>query len=276
MTAPGSGVPGLASFKPKGPRPGTAAGDSDLPALRRVLIDGVRDYVDRAPRSQQTTMGPSQAAHPCARHLVYSFSKVPELKRYIDPWPSFLGTAGHDHLDKAYAAVNRFLAAAGKDPEWLLDERVWTGFESVPHGKLDAHHLPTHTTVDFKILGDTQHAKAVKHRSESSYWKEGVGEGGQYVGQLQVYGYGVQRRGVRVDKVALAVFGRAKPLKDLVVRAWDFDEDMALWILRRTDAARLLGLAGVDPRAVPFTKTAKGCGYCPYKGNEDDGYCEES
>ena len=265
MTTPSASPSTLGTFvQPRGVRPS----NSDLPEVRDALLKVIRAKYDSHPRSLQKTMGPSEAGHPCSRNLVFKLSGRPEQPSYTDPWPSIVGTAVHEWLDDA---LSRF-----GEGQWMHDRQVRLPSSAVPSGSLDAALLAPDGTlivIDFKILGNSVWDSVNAHPAADTYWCHG-NDGGQYKGQIMLYGLGLENEGLKVSKVGLAVFGRAKRLTDLVIRAWDYDRAAALRIVDRAQAAQILGAAGVDPMSIPATPTPKGCLYCPYKGAETDGLCD--
>lgn len=261
ITLPGLGTLAVTRSRGSGPV-------SDFPEIRDELLRVVRAKYEGTPRNLQTTMGPSGVGHPCARSLVFDLSgRTPPRDPFHDPWPSIVGTAVHTWLDEALVQYG--------DGHWLSDHVIYTGSRAVPSGHLDAHHIPSQTVIDFKVLGNTTYDSAAKHAADDTYWSPGS-DGGQYFIQLQTYGYGLVRAGFPVRRVGLAVFGRAKKLTNLFIRGWQYREDMATWALRRAEAAQMLAAGGLDPLAVPANPTSKGCHYCPWKGSEADGLCDRT
>lgn len=247
---------------------GKPAEPDDPTGIRAALVDAVHDITDDHPRTQQRALGPSQIGEPCARQIAYRMSPHPMVSgRRHDPWPSFLGTAGHARLDEALQAQNR---KAGRQI-WLTESRTYIpGVRDGGSGSSDAFHIPTGTVVDFKILGDTTYREIQVN---------GPGQG--YAVQIHTYGLGQAAAGWDVRNVALAVFGRAKPLSRMFVWSDVFRPQLAADALDRVRRIRYvvdqlrLGQDGNRLDVIPATP-GKGCFYCPFRGDAEHGFCEET
>lgn len=252
----------LGTFAPKG-----QAAIADPTGARAAVIDAVQGFSDVHPRTLQRQLGPSEVGEPCARQIAFKLMDGPESPgRKPDPWPSFLGIAGHARLDLALQWQN-----AQQPGTWLTERRVRIpGVRDGGAGTSDAYYSPTFTTIDWKILGDTTFTEL-----------RSIGLTGhqKYRAQGHIYGLGWAAMGLRVDWVALGIFGRSKPLSAMYVLAERFDPAYAAMHLRRVADIRKVvewlksnGQSSVD--LVPPTP-GKGCYYCPYRGRAADGYCEE-
>ncbi len=256
MTTLGTFVPPAAPGVP-------AAGGGWLPEVRADLLDAIHAKHRNGARSLQTAIGPSQAGHPCPRHLLFMATGHDRTQSFVDPWPSILGTAGHSWLAEALDAQ-----PAGT---WLSERRVDVG--AGLSGRSDAFHIPHGAVVDFKILGNTKFHEIANKPSDDPYWT--TGDGVQYFKQIQSYGTGMANQGYPVRNVALAIFGRSKRLSDLFMVSWPYDPTVSAAVLSRLASVKTLAAAGVHPMAVPAVKTKSGCYYCPFRGTEAQGLCEE-
>lgn len=252
----------LGTFAPKG-----APAVADPTGARQAVIAAVEGFSAIHPRTLQRELGPSEVGEPCARQLAYKLMDGPPSPgRRIDPWPSFLGIAAHARLELALQWQNR--QAPGT---WLTERKVHIpGVRDGGRGTSDAYYAPTYTTIDWKILGDT---------TFSQIQQSGLAGDPKYRAQGHIYGLGWAAMGLRVDWVALGIFGRAKPLSSMFVVAEPFNPALAAQALMRvrdirkiTDWLLSQGTTNVD--IVPPTP-GKGCFYCPYRGPAADGYCEE-
>lgn len=292
----------LGTFAPSTPQADADAGGL-VPEVRAELLAAINAAYHGTARNRQTAIGPSQAGHPCARHLLYMAKGHDRTQRFNDPWPSILGTAGHAWLDTALRKANgrdqRPMPNVGRcpvdptgmhnvrddvhcaecrvqiwtPPTWITEGRVTVSAEHDLHGNGDAFHVPTGTVVDFKILGTTKFDELRKTPPDSNYWTKG--DGVTYFRQIQAYGKGFANAGYDVRHVALGIFGRAKRLDQMFLITWPYDDMVTVHTLARLSAVRLLARAGVEPLALPPTPSEGACFFCPFKGSESEGLCEK-
>jgi hypothetical protein len=252
----------LGTFAPKG-KPAVA----DPTGTRAAVIDAVERFSAIHPRTLQRELGPSEVGEPCARQVAFKLMDSPESPgRRIDPWPSFLGIAGHARIADALDWMN-----TQQPGTWVTERRLKIpGVRDGGRGTSDAYYAPTLTTIDWKILGDTTFAE-LQRDGMVGHWKYRV--------QGHVYGLGWAAAGFEVRHVAIGIFGRSKPLSSMYVLSEPFDPQLAAAALHRVAGIRKVvdwlksqGTSHVD--VVPPTP-GKGCYYCPYRGAARDGYCEE-
>lgn len=251
----------LGTFTPKtaGRRIETVAGNCpESIALQGKIVSLIKHASDNSARNLQKAIGPSEIGHPCPRNVAYKVAQVPEQPNFQDPLPSVLGVAFHTWME-------------GNLPrdEWIPESKVQV--TSTLSGHSDAYHIPTRTVVDWKMLGRTAHTD----------WTGGyVSE--QYEVQADCYGLGFWNAGYPVDRVAVAVFCRNKPLSDLYVWSKPWDPANAqraidrLEIIKTYVQASGAGEHNVMPlREVPAV-AGGGCYFCAYKGDPAAGFCERS
>ncbi|WP_018350969.1 hypothetical protein [Longispora albida] len=219
--------------------------------LAQSLQDVVRAAAAGAPRSRQRRIGPSSVGHPCGRRVAYEAAGVEPVNSGGDPWPSIIGTAGHDWLARAFRAHN---AALGRE-RWLVERRV--RITDTLTGTGDLYDTDTATLIDHKILG-ADSLKAIKRD----------GPGDQYRVQVQLYGYGLAREGISVERVALACYPRSGWLSGLHVWSEPYDPAVAEDALARLSGlgalARLLDLDAHPERwALLPDAPAATCTWCP-------------
>lgn len=251
----------LGTFTPKkaGRRIETIAGNCpESIDLQRKIVALVTDASNGAARNLQKAIGPSEIGHPCPRNVAYKVAGVPKQPNFQDPLPSVLGVAFHTWMETHLPR-----------DEWIPESRVHV--TSTLAGHSDAYHRPTRTVVDWKLLGRTIH----------SDWTGGY-VSDQYRVQAHSYGLGFYNAGFPVDRVAVAVFCRAKPLADLYVWSEPWDYRVAqqaidrLEIIRSYVNATGAGEHNVMPlREIPAV-AGGGCYFCPYKGDPSAGFCERS
>lgn len=216
--------------------------------IRSVVLDAAR----RAPRSQQTALGPSEIGEPCPRKLAYKLMRHRESNAGGDLWPSIVGTAVHAWLAAAFTAENGRLGRI----RYLVEQRVTIrpGLD----GTCDLYDADTATIVDHKVPGATSMNRAKK---------DGPSLG--YISQIHLYGYGYAQLGLPVERVALALYPRAGLLSGLWVWSAPYDESVAQSALTRHDTILELATAlDVDRfpdryRAIP-REPGHSCTYCPY------------
>lgn len=257
---PGAGVPG-------GNTPWAARYGAEL---RRVI----RAAAERAPRSQQTYLGPSEIGAECDRQVVGkmvqgmlaearfngAFNKptvehqVARTNHVVDPWPSVVGTAVHAWLADAFAAENLLLPAV----RWLTEQRV-TPDPRHP-GTADLYDGLWRQVNDWKILGVTSMAKVRKEPSR------------RYQIQLGLYGRGYEDLGLPVDGVNLVACPRgAASIDGLYV--WHRDLDAKFRgeiqaVLDDTDRRHALARDVFEGRrslkSVEPTPEDSECYFCPF------------
>jgi len=252
----------LGTFAPKG-KPAVA----DVTGCRAAVVAAVEAFSAVHPRTLQRELGPSEVGEPCARQIGYKLMDGPESpSRKPDPWPSFLGIAGHARLDLTLQWWE-----ARHPGTWLTERRVKIpGVRDGGRGTSDALYLPTLTTIDWKILGDT---------TFTELQRGGLAGHRKYRAQGHIYGLGWAAMGYPVQHVALGIFGRSKPLSSMYVLSEPFDPAYAASELRRVGDIRkvvewLKGQGTTNVSIIPPTP-GKGCFYCPYRGDGAQGYCEE-
>lgn len=226
--------------------------------IREKLLQVFRDAYANTPRNLQTAIGPSQAGSPCARQIAFRLLRTPSGRSQLllDPLPSIMGTAMHTWAGEALKSDN--LRRPGS---WLSEQRVRAaaGLE----GNSDAFWLPERTVIDFKFLGNTQYRQYV-----DGYVAE------TYRAQIHLYGLGMANAGYVPELVALAIFGRAKQLRDLYVWSEPWSRSYAEDLVARLEDVATVVLAGVKPMDLPSTPHG-GCYFCPYSGKVEDGMCPD-
>lgn len=232
--------------------PPTTPGDD----IRALVVSALHEHSNAMPRSQQRSIGASEAGSPCTRKLSYRMLAVPKANPDTDPYPSMVGTAFHTTLADIFNA-------ARWEGRFLVEQRVEIrpGMPST----LDLFDTLTEDLIDWKILGATG-LKRVKDE----------GAGPEYRTQQHLYGLGLKRhtgRGPR--RVNLVCFPRGGMLSGLHVWSEPWDEQLALAALKRLDNITV-ALMQLDVEAKPehwqFLPTADAhCSWCPwYRPHSDD------
>jgi hypothetical protein len=219
--------------------------------VKRSLIEVIRWADEQNPRSKQIAIGPSEIGDPCDRRVAYRLAQMEAVNRTFDPWAAIVGTALHSWLEDAFQAWN------GTHPgsPWATETPVvLTDFVK---GRSDLYHSDWQCVIDHKGAGPDVMRK---------YRKDGPPPG--YIVQVQCYGYGYEKLGIPVRKVALAFYPRAGWLRDLYVWTSDYDRSVAEEALARLSriATELLSAdilnRGHRWENVPASPS-NACGFCP-------------
>lgn len=220
--------------------------------LKRELL-GVIKWRDQGnPRSHQVNIGPSELSSPCNRRIGYRLAGVPPVNTTLDPWPAIVGTAVHDWLEGAFVAWLR----QTPQKDWITEQRL--NLSQDVTGRSDLFHVPTGTVIDWK---GTSPDKMRRIKAE--------GSPGNYKTQIQIYGWGYEKLGYEVRRVALAYFPRAGNIKDLYVETFGYDPSVGPAAVARIPlvAAELLNRDVLNQphrweqmEAVP----SHDCGFCPW------------
>lgn len=232
------------------PLPTQRGGDPEL--FHAELLYEINAAIADHPRSKQQRIGPSELGTPCARRVGYKLAGVEPVNVDRGAWKPTVGTAVHQWLYETFLIANRRYDS----PRWLLEHMVSVGDVGGVEitGSCDLYDRVTCTVVDWKILG----LAGLKAKKEEGH------PGEQYRAQLHLYGRGWTRRGMPVDRVALAAFPQNGELSDGWYWSEAYSEDVALAALSRADGAAAL-VAAAGTAALPMLGTADSfCTYCPH------------
>lgn len=202
--------------------------------------DAVQQVVENAilnqPRSQQTTIGPSEIGIDCDRCLGHKLAGTPQRREVA--WLPYIGTAMHAQLEKVFLTEGLAADARGEQARWAAESRVWVGDIDGQeiHGSCDLLDAETGTVVDYKLVGATTLRSAR------------VGPSEQYRIQAHLYGRGWQHNGIDVRTVAIWYLPRNAVTIDNA-HWWEepYDEQIALDALARADAlAKAIRIIGAE------------------------------
>lgn len=222
----------------------------------------IRRTADAAPRSQQVTLGPSEAGEPCPRKLAYKLLDWPKAGRDFDPWAAVQGVAVHAWLADAFRAENERL---GRD-RYLIEQPVQPigdadlarfGIPGNLAGSCDLFDRDTGTVTDWKLTSP-----------ERLRTYAASGPGPKYQAQAHLYGRGLANAGEHVTTVSIVFLPRATTLPGLRIWSEPYDPAAAEAALSRLAAIRDT-LTALDPEQHPgrwgFFPTAPGsCRFCPW------------
>jgi hypothetical protein len=225
---------------------------TDADPVQQTITAVVRGAALNAPRSQQSAIGPSEIGDECTRRVAYRLLDLAPANPGGDPWPSIVGTAVHAWLADAFEAHNNVLHRR----RWLVENRVF--LTDGISGTCDLYDTDTRTVIDHKVLGTTS-LKKVKVEGPPS----------RYRTQLHLYGYGYERAGIAVERVALTCFPRGGYLDGLHVWSEPYEPAIAEHALNRlgnlTTATYALKLD--DPENPLWAQIPNhpgpGCAWCP-------------
>jgi hypothetical protein len=220
--------------------------------LRHRLTEIIMWQSARAPRAQQTNIGPSEIGSPCDRQIAYRVAAIPEVNLRQDPWAAVIGTAIHRWL---HEAVDDWVDNNG--PRRLFPE-IELKFGEFITGHCDLYDAETETVIDWKTVGPN----ALK---DVEAGRISVG----YMIQTQLYGYMFAQQNIPVKRVALVFIPRASSLNRLRVWSAIYDPTVA-----ETALARVYRIAREVLEKDLLTKShmwaevaAEGgdhCGFCPW------------
>lgn len=239
---------------------GTVPPDPQVESLKRDLTEVIRWADDNAARSQQVMLGPSELGVNCDRRIAYGVAGIPHVNHYTDPWPAIMGTAIHKWLEEA---VNRFQDAAGAQ-RWITEYTVEP--DPLVRGHLDLYDSWLPGPIDWKSLGTTK----------MQQWKR-EGPPLKHLQQVNLYGMGLLKKGLKVEKVALVGIPRAGWLDDMTPYVYDYDESLAQAALDRMyRIAEEVMRLGADTRPELMSQIdaepVKGdCQWCPWFRVRGDG-----
>lgn len=233
-------------------------------------------YTNRADRSQQSHLGPSEVGTPCDRRLALHMLGMRPVNPGGDNWASFKGTCIHAGLADLFTWAD---AGSGR---YSVEMRVDLPSSVVPRGTLDRIDRVLCLVLDDKVMGGWSLDKLKRTGATPTQWV-----------QLHLYAYAARRRGERVDKVALVAWPMEESSLDgLVTWVRDYDPTVAPAVLERADRIRSDvrraedewqvshdGDQGRDVRVDDGTlrlleiasefKVADDCRYCPYYAPDD-------
>lgn len=230
-------------------------------------------YSNRMDRSQQSTMGPSEAGSPCDRRIAMSLLRLPPVNPGGDNWASFIGTCVHSGLEQMLVWAD---AGSGR---YAAELKVALPSKYVPRGTSDLLDRTLLVIMDWKVMGNWSLNKL---RTE--------GPNPTYRVQAHLYAYGARLKGEKVNDVAIVGLPReASSLEDMYVWTEPYDPAVARDALGRVDkiGATLFPSVGEVAQVMDLTSRLKhytehpidnsDCRFCPFhmKGaaRSENGVC---
>ena len=228
----------------------TAPGD-DAQALSENIKKVIEFRNSNTARSRQKAIGVSEVGDPCPRKLAYKILDWEQTNKSTDSWMAIQGTAVHDWLAKAFEKWNQ-----GENPRFLIEYRVQITNELA--GTCDLFDIIDGVIIDHKCVGTT----SLKSRKSG-------GATDQQIIQVNLYGYGLEQEGYKVNKVALAYYPLGGRLDGMHLELQDYNQQIALDAIKRFEGIKQL-VWQLDPEANPQhwelipAVSGYGCIYCPF------------
>lgn len=219
--------------------------------VREDLLEVIQWGNQSSARTQQITLGCSEAGGDCDRRIAYTMVGTPKVN-WPDPLKANMGTAYHVWLDNR---MREFQQVHGTN-EWLCETEVWPA--KFLKGHVDLYSRKRKTVLDWK----TTSAENIR------LWrKEGIPE--KYLIQVMLYGKGIINLGHQVDRVGLVGINRSGSLRDVLVLTVPYNEEIVKTALRRVwqigKAATELNLENAPEGFAKIPSApSRLCGYCPF------------
>lgn len=249
------GNPSPADFMGSAPVAAVSGNTEWAVRMARTAKDVIIRAANRAPRSQQVHLGPSELGVECDRQVVGKLLAEARTNHVSDPWPSVVGTAVHAWLADAFEADNQ-----------LTDQQRWFAERHViPHpehgGTGDLYDAHEHAVLDHKCLGESSLNKVRSGRPPRKYRR-----------QLLLYGLGFIRLGLPVERVGIIAYPRTgSSLDGLYVWEMPFDGDAYIELAdtftdtdRRKEQAAAVRAGALRVDDVPRSPSSDECYFCPF------------
>jgi hypothetical protein len=218
----------------------------------------IERQADRAPRSNQLHLGPSELGVACDYQVVSKMigpGLAPKTNHVLSLWPAILGTSAHAWLATALEDENARIGVQ----RFLTEMRVAPMPEHP--GTTDLFDTVTGICGDWKVLGPTTLAKI----------QSPDGPPRKYKVQLLLYWLGCRLAGYDARRIALIALPRTAPSLDGMY-VWGCEpgpaeiallqEVIRVTAIRRQIATEIL--KGTMRLAdVPITPDSSECGFCP-------------
>ena len=229
-------------------QPGTDVNDG----IASELAEFIRDAANNAPRSLQTTLGPSEAGIPCDRRLAYKLAGWAQPNGGGDPLASVIGTGFHTWAAEAFSRPE----LGGR---FLVENRLTIAPPLIPGGSCDLYDTFYDRVLDWKVVGKSSYDK---------YRRNGPRE--QYRVQAHLYGLGWEIAGRSPREVGIVVVPRQSArLADIWVHTEPYDRAAAVAAVQRVGTVnQLVDALGVRAQPAMFgvipATPGHECTYCPY------------
>lgn len=188
-------------------------------------------FLQESDRDKQKKVGASQISDPCTRHLAHALvqSELEPQKYWMG---GKIGTAIHGFIESAIAvSPNAIFADAIVEQKILLGDVPGYGtVSSKPDLVLPSNRLLVDwkTTSRAKIKKIQNFVDGLKNDEESAYTVQ------KYLGQANLYAWGLNNAGTPIDDIALVFINRDGTYEnDIYVLPTEYDEEFAVGLWQR-------------------------------------------
>ena len=225
--------------------------------LKEDLLEVMHWINNASPRSQQVTLGCSEAGDECTRKIAYRMTGAKKIHT-PDPLKANMGTAFHHWLDQGMQAYQEELVTSQR--EWITETEVWPA--KFLKGHVDLYNRAKFLVLDWKT-------------TSADILKEWIKLGTippKYKVQVMLYGKGMINAGYRVDRVGIIGINRSGTFNDIVVLTEEYDEQVVQDALRRVwNLGKHLQAVDIEANPHLFAEIpaapSRLCGWCPmYRG----------
>lgn len=228
-------------------QPGSSEDDAVAGELQHVILDAANN----APRSRQSSIGPSEIGVACNRRLAYKILDWDKANTGGDPLASILGTGFHNWAEKAFSRPE----LGGR---WIVEQRLTIAPPLIPAGSCDLYDTLHDRVIDWKVVGDSMIRKYKAEGPRRSYRVQG-----------HTYGLGWELAGRTPKEVVLAILPRTGYLSGMWLWREPYNRQIALDAIARVYNIRDLIIA-IDPEANPAmwslipAEPSHDCRFCPW------------
>lgn len=214
-------------------------------------------FKQKSDRDKQHKVGASNISDPCTRHLAHALVGTPEqeIKYYMG---GKIGTAIHSFLEHSIdnSDDNIFSDA-------LVERKITLGEidgYGVVSSKPDLVLPSVHHLIDWKTSSRAKVKKlqnvvdGLKQDPESEYTLQ------KYIGQTQLYAWGLNNEGIKIDKATLVFINRDGTYdNDIWTYSVEYSEEFALALWDRVKNLWAALQDGSHPNDYPETKYCFKC-----------------
>lgn len=240
----------------------------DIPApstdevYRREILTYIQRKIDEHPRSAQKQIGPSEVGS-CETKVAWKLAYGGDSDRE-GGWAAAKGSIIHKWLDEEVFAHGPSLMPDGTQ-RWFSDMKLDPVVDWVNGGTLDLYDRLHETVLDWKVVGDWSMKNVRTNKLSPSY----------YV-QANIYGYGLEKMGYPVRRVALMFLPAGTDElhgagRGAVLKTWPYERQVAIDGLNNIKRIQnIIDVAGIAKAIEVLPKRSDFCSGCPaFLGNND-------
>ena len=206
-------------------------------------------FKQRSDRDKQHKVGASNISNPCTKHLAHDLLGTPEAE--MKYWMGGkIGTAIHSFLESAIEQSDSDVFDG-----CVVEEKIILG-EIPGYGVVSSkpdlvlpnsnHLIDWKTTSRAKVKKLQNLVDGIKDDAASLYTIQ------KYVGQAQLYAWGLNQAGTRIDRSTLVFINRDGTYEnDIWTYTFDYDESIAVALWNRVTALWYDLQNGVHPDSYP-------------------------